>query len=63
MTPLQVQFSCALCNVIADWSKMKTCQTSLLKIKCCGISRVFFGISGELRGVIFQPFARKTEME
>ena len=27
---VQDQFSRALCNVVASWSKMKTCQTRLL---------------------------------
>ena len=30
VTPLQLQFSRALCNVVADWSKTKSCQPSLL---------------------------------
>ena len=30
MTPLQVQFSRALCNAVTDRSKMETCQTSYL---------------------------------
>ena len=47
-TRLQVQFSRALCNVVAYWSKMKTNgQTSLLsKSNFAG----FLGISSALRG-------------
>ena len=46
---------------VADWSKMQTCQTSLLSKSYyfCQISRVFYAASG----AIFQTFARKTEME
>ena len=60
MAPLQGQFSRALCNTIADWSKMKRYQTSLLsKANFVG----FLGFSSALRGAIIQTFARKTELE
>ena len=58
MTPLQVQFSRALCNIVADWSKMKTCGTRLLsELNFLG----FLGYSSGLRKDVFQIFARKTD--
>ena len=45
VTPMQVQFSRALCKGVVHWSEMKTCQTGLL---CKSIFQVFFGASKHL---------------
>ena len=55
VTPLQVQFSLYATLLLIGWKWKLVKQVYLLNN--------FFGFSSELRGSIFQSFARKTKFE